>query len=153
MSNRKPLSRHDLPAPEDRGRLSSRPRAKRVISISFRAVAAVLAAAIILGLALFWRISRGDPRQRAMREVLDAADALESRLRTARSEIESITGGEDDTVRTALQEMLRQRLWLQQHGQTAPVGKLREMRASLDQARARIDQQLALVAQARGTAG
>lgn len=122
-------------------------------SISFPTLSVALGVVIVLGLAAIWRLYRRDPRERAMSEVLDAADALESRLRTARSEIEAITGGEDDTVRTALQEMLRQRLWLQQHGQTAPIGKLREMRSSLDQARARIDQQLALVAQARGTGG
>lgn len=122
-------------------------------SISFPTLSVAVGVVIVLGLAAIWRLYRRDPRERAMSEVLDAADALESRLRTARSEIEAITGGEDDTVRTALQEMLRQRLWLQQHGQTAPIGKLREMRSSLDQARARIDQQLALVAQARGTGG
>ena len=119
-------------------------------SISLPTVSVALGALIVLGLAAIWRMTRRDPRQRAMAELLDAADALESRLRTARSEIEAITGGEDETVRTALQEMLRQRLWLQQHGESAPIGKLREIRASLDQARARIDQQLDLVAQARG---
>lgn len=106
---------------------------------------------IVIGLGLVWWLSRRvDPRQRAVTELLDAADALESRLRTARAEIESITGGEDDTVRTALQEMLRQRLWLQQHGATASLRTLKDMRRSLDEARHRIDQQLVLVQQARG---
>ena len=86
---------------------------------------------IVIGLGLAWWISRRtDPRQRAVTELLDAADALESRLRTARAEIESITGGEDDTVRTALQEMLRQRLWLQQHGATASLRKLKDTRSA-----------------------
>lgn len=84
-----------------------------------------------------------------MTRLLDAADALEARLRTAKAEIEAITGDEDDTVRAALQEMLRQRLWLQQHGQTASVQTLDEIRASIEQARARIDQQLLLVERAR----
>lgn len=120
-------------------------------TISFPVVSALFTAVIVIGLGLAWWISRRtDPRQRAVTELLDAADALESRLRTARAEIESITGGEDDTVRTALQEMLRQRLWLQQHGATASLRKLKDMRSSLDEARQRIDQQLVLVQQARG---
>jgi methyl-accepting chemotaxis protein len=122
-----------------------------VTAFSFPVVSAVLAAVIVIGLGLVWWLSRRiDPRQRALTELLDAADALESRLRTARAEIESITGGEDDTVRTALQEMLRQRLWLQQHGATASLRTLKDMRSSLDEARHRIDQQLVLVQQARG---
>lgn len=84
-----------------------------------------------------------------MTRLLDAADALEARLRTAKAEIEAITGDEDDTVRSALQEMLRQRLWLQQHGETASVQTLDEIRTSIEQARIRIDQQLVLVERAR----
>ena len=49
----------------------------------------LLAAAVVTGLALALR-RRGGRRQRAMTQVLDAADALEERLRTARSEIEAI---------------------------------------------------------------
>lgn len=105
---------------------------------------------MIVGFVVFWWRMRGPlSRERAYTRLLDAADALEARLRIARSEIEAMTGGEDETVRTALQEMLRQRLWLQQHGATAPIRKLDAMRKSIDQARARIDQQLALVEQAR----
>ena len=114
-------------------------------------------AMIVLGVAatLFavaWWIRRVPPRQRALTELLDAADALESRLRTARSEIEAITGNEDEAVRTALQEMLRQRLWLQQHGETASIQQLKEIRGSMDAARAKIDQQLIQVERARATA-
>ena len=86
-----------------------------------------------------------------MTRLLDAADALEARLRIAKAEIEAITGDEDDTVRTALQEMLRQRLWLQQHGETASIQTLDEIRASIEQARIRIDQQLVQVERARIT--
>lgn len=108
---------------------------------------------LIVGLVVAWRVSRRHAsRERAYTRLLDAADALEARLRVARSEIEAITGDEDETVRTALHEMLRQRLWLQQHGATAPVRRLDEMRKSIDQARARIDQQLALVERARAGA-
>ncbi|MEQ1511057.1 MAG: hypothetical protein ABL934_00070 [Lysobacteraceae bacterium] len=97
-----------------------------------------------------WRFARRDtPRQRAMTRLLDAADALEARLRTAKAEIEAITGDEDETVRAALQEMLRQRLWLQQHGETASIQTLDGIRTSIEQAQAKIDQQLVLVERAR----
>ena len=47
---------------------------------------------------------------------------------------------------------LRQRLWLQQHGATASIRTLDELRASIDQARSRIDQQLVQVERARAAA-
>ena len=88
--------------------------------------------------------------QRAMAAVLDAADALEARLRTARSEIEAVAGDAGgDPVREALQEMLRQRLWLQQHGQAASPPQLDAVRNSIDAARARIEQQLQRIERAR----
>lgn len=90
------------------------------------------------------------PRQRALHELLDAADALEARLRTARAEIEAVTGNEgQDPVGEAMREMLRQRLWLRDHGQGASLARLAEVRASIDDARARIDQQLSRIDQAR----
>jgi hypothetical protein len=103
-------------------------------------------AASALGLALLWRSAR---RHRAVRQLLDAADALESRLRTARAEIEAVAGDEDDPVRDALREMLRQRLWLQQHGGSASLEELGTVRASIDAARQRIDQQLVRIERAR----
>lgn len=118
-------------------------------AFSLPAATAPLVVMIVGFVVFWWRIRGHRPRERAYTRLLDAADALEARLRVARSEIEAMTGGEDETVRTALQEMLRQRLWLQQHGATAPIRKLDAMRKSIDQARARIDQQLALVERAR----
>ena len=110
---------------------------------------AVSIVVVIVALGLAWRLSRRvTPRQRAMTRLLDAADALEARLRSAKAEIEAIIGDEDETVRTALQEMLRQRLWLQQHGETASVQTLDGIRVSIEQARVRIDQQLVLVERA-----
>ncbi|MGY1459151.1 MULTISPECIES: hypothetical protein [unclassified Luteimonas] len=108
----------------------------------------IAAAGLVAGFILHRR--RGLHRhQRAMAGVLDAADALESRLRTARSEIEAVAGEGQDPVREALQEMLRQRLWLQQHGATASPDQLDAVRASIDGARARIDQQLQRIERAR----
>ncbi|MEP6633202.1 MAG: hypothetical protein ABJA62_03250 [Luteimonas sp.] len=98
-----------------------------------------------------WLLRKGGgKRQRALSAVLDAADALEQRLRTARAEIESIVGSDDNPVRDALQEMLRQRLWLQQHSGTASLEQLGLVRDSIDAARERIEQQLVQIERARG---
>jgi gas vesicle protein len=102
-------------------------------------LALLLAAALAAALALLLR-QRSGRRQRALAQVLDAADALEERLRTARAEIEAVAGSDDNPVRDALQEMLRQRLWLQQLG---------AVRDSIDAARQRIDQQLLQIERAR----
>jgi hypothetical protein len=107
-------------------------------------------ALIVLALAIgVWVVRRGTRHRRALTRLLDSADVFEARLRAARSEIEAVTGEEDESVRTALQEMLRQRLWLQQHGETASFRQLDDIRASIDTARIRIEQQLALIARAR----
>ena len=92
---------------------------------------------------------QGGRRQQAMAQVLDAADALEQRLRTARSEIEAIAGSDENPVRDAMQEMLRQRLWLQQHGVDASLAQLTSVRDSIDSARLRIEQQLVQIERAR----
>ena len=114
---------------------------------------------ILLGLALVVaalvvaRILSGR-RRRAMKQLLDAADALEARLRTARSEIEAVVGDEiDDPVRDALREMLRQRLWLREHGGAATLAELVQVRSSIDAARARIELQLSRIERARAPLG
>lgn len=89
-------------------------------------------------------------RRRAMLEVLDSADALEARLRAARAEIEAVVGDEaEDPVRDAMREMLRQRLWLRDHGKSASFEQLTEVRMTIDAARTRIEQQLAQIKRAR----
>ena len=92
---------------------------------------------------------RSGRRRRAMTQVLDAADALEERLRTARVEIEAIVGSDENPVRDAMHEMLRQRLWLQQHGVDASLEQLITVRDSIDAARERIEQQLLQIERAR----
>jgi hypothetical protein len=93
-------------------------------------------------------------RARAVRELLDAADALEARLRMARAEIEAVTGEQGpDPVGDAMREMLRQRLWLRDHGREATLEQLAEVRSSIDAARGRIEAQLAKIAQARALQG
>jgi hypothetical protein len=115
------------------------------IALIVLAAAVVFAAAFILGR----RHASQRERARTLAQVLDAADALEARLRTARAEIEAIAGSEDNPVREALQEMLRQRLWLQQHGEAATLGQLAQVRDSIQAGAERIDQQLALIERAR----
>lgn len=112
-------------------------------------IALLTVAACVVAVGLLLR-RRGGRRQRALTQVLDAADALEARLRAARTEIEAITGNDDgNPVREALQEMLRQRLWLQQHGQEASLAQLASVRDSIDAGRRRIDQQLLQIERAR----
>ena len=109
----------------------------------------VAAGAVILLITLF-RQQAPRRRARAMRELLDAADALESRLRTARAEIAAVAGEQGpDPVGDAMREMLRQRLWLRDHGREASLAQLTEVRTSIDAARGRIDAQLAKIARAR----
>ena len=116
----------------------------RVPSIPSLLLAACVAAAIVLA----WR-QRVRRRHRAYARVLDAADAFEARLRVVRTQIGRDEG---DPAREALQEMLRQRLWLQQHGARAGVAALDTMRDSIEQAQARVDHQLAQLALARAGA-
>lgn len=109
----------------------------------------IVLASLAAGLWLLLRQAGSGRRRRAMAGVLDAADALEARLRTARAEFEAIAGDGTDPVRAAMQDMLRQRLWLQQHGDRATVVQLAAVRASIDAARTRIEQELARIARAR----
>ena len=109
-----------------------------------------LLAAVVAGIAALL-LRRGPAKRRhAMRELLDSADALEARLRAARAEIEAVVGEDaEDPIRDAMREMLRQRLWLRDHGKSASLEQLTEVRVSIDVARARIEQQLLQIERAR----
>lgn len=97
-----------------------------------------------------WGQHRSSRAQRAaIIGVMDAADALEARLRDARSELEAIAGDHENPVRGAMQDLLRQRLWLQQHAQQASLAQLQGVRTALDDARAQLEGQLARIARAR----
>lgn len=110
----------------------------------------VLAAGAATVVILLLRQNAPRRRARAVRELLDSADALEARLRTARAEIEAVAGEQGpDPVGEAMREMLRQRLWLRDHGREASLAQLAEVRGSIDAARSRIEAQLAKIAQAR----
>lgn len=92
---------------------------------------------------------QGRQRRQAVARLLDAADALEARLRAARSEIEAIAGSDENPVREAMQEMLRHRLWLQRHGDAATLEDLDTVRGAIESAQRSIDHQLLLVERAR----
>lgn len=110
----------------------------------------ILSLALAAALLAFVIRRRAGRHQRAVSRVLDSADALEARLRTARAEIEAVAGEHrEDPVRDAMREMLRQRLWLQEHAGGASVGELDSVRASIDDARERIEHQLSLIERAR----
>lgn len=128
----------------------SRPVSRVSPSLMLLLAALVAVAALVAALAAR---NLGGRRQRAVRELLDAADQLEARLRTARAELEAVAGDGVNPVREAMQEMLRQRLWLQQHGAAASVAELDSVRASFNSARQRIDQQLVQIERARAQFG
>lgn len=83
-----------------------------------------------------------------MSRVLDAADALEARLRGLRAELEAI-GADPQPVHAALQEVLHQRLWLQQHGASAPVAGLATVETAIAEASRLIDRKLNALPQSR----
>lgn len=116
------------------------------LALFFLLVAAVAVVAAVLGR------RKSGARQRAVGRLLDAADRLETRLRAARSELEAVTG-DDSATRDALQEMLRQRLWLQQHGAAASLEQIDEVRRSMEDAGARLEQQLSRIRDARAPTG
>lgn len=113
-------------------------------------IATLLALAAVAATLLF-RALQGRRRRDAVGELLDAADAFEGRLRDARSEIQAIAGDAVNPVLEAQQEMLRHRLWLQQHGGQAPLAQLRQVRDSIRAADARMHRQLEQLERARDT--
>ena len=103
-----------------------------------------------IALAMAWRIrQRTHARPQAIRAVLDAADAREAGLRAAREEIEAVAGDHENPVRGAMQDLLRQRLWLQEHAITADLAQLDAVRQSLDAARVSLEEQLRRISRAR----
>lgn len=127
----------NLPAPRRLGETAC-----MKLALFFLVVAALaLAATVVIR-------RRSGARQRAVARLLDAADRLETRLRTARAELEAVTG-EEGATREALQEMLRQRLWLQQHGAAASLEQIDQVRRSMEDAGTRLEGQLSRIREAR----
>ena len=115
-------------------------------------MASLIILAILAASGLWWALrQRRDSlhRQRVISQLLDAADALETRLRAARTEIEAIAGDHVNPVRAAMQDLLQQRLWLKDNAQQASLAQLEDVRRSLESARASLDSQLQKIEQAR----
>jgi hypothetical protein len=116
-------------------------------------IIAVGSIALLALLITTWRERRRErARRNAIVGVMDAADALEARLRDARGELEAVAGDHENPVRGAMQDLLRQRLWLQQHAQQASLAQLDGVRRALDDARLQLERQLGLIARARAGA-
>ncbi|MCI1709387.1 MAG: hypothetical protein LKM39_02700 [Chiayiivirga sp.] len=124
---------------------------------------AALAFIFVLGLfallagALRWF---GGRRERALRRLLDRADALEQLLHTTRermasmrevvqrvpSDIGAVATASLDAqaiVQPALKNLLEHRMWISQHGMTASTAELDTAAAALQRAHASIADQLA----------
>lgn len=124
---------------------------------------AVLAFVFVLGLfvliawGLRWFAGR---RERALRRLLDRADALESLLHTTRdrmaamrqvvqrvpSDIGAVAHASldaQDLVQQALRNVLEHRMWIAQKGLTAPKAELDAATGALERAHATIADQLA----------
>lgn len=105
---------------------------------------------LLVGFWLTLRLrNRSLRRQQAISQILDAADALEARLRDARGEIEAIAGDHTNPVLTAMQDLLRQRLWLQDNARSASLLQLENVRKTLTEALAQLELQLQQLQQAR----
>lgn len=149
--------RHHLPPPERLGQTSA------PVSLPVRPVAPALAFVFILGLfallavALRWVAGA---RERALRRLLDRADALEQLLHTTRermasmrevvqrvpSDIGAVATASLDAqglVQQALRNLLEHRMWISQKGLTAPRAELEAASAALERAHASIADQLA----------
>ncbi len=135
----------DLPVADRPGRLWRNSEAGPPVNPIL--LSCVIAAVAVIVFVVWGRRSR---HQRAVRDILDAADALEARLRMARDEIEAVAGSQaGDPVQDAMKEMLRQRLWLRDHGEAASLAQLQDVRDGIETARERIDRQLDRIEEAR----
>jgi len=104
------------------------------------AILAVVALAVAIYMAQRLHMRR---RWSLLREVMDSADALELQLTRTRRQLDGIAsaGQADAALRDVLHDLLRQRMWLQQHGMDARITELEAVRSRLDAGRQRLDAQ------------
>jgi hypothetical protein len=121
----------------------------------------VIAIAASLFLLYAWyRQHKWSRRERAIRGLLDGADALEASLQKCRGRMQrlktmlSVLPEEmsadantaltaDDKVQAALRDLLAHRLWIQQHASSATQGQLDKAFAAIEQSRRLMEAQLA----------
>ena len=113
---------------------------------------ATLTLATLVVLGLLWRLIQLRRRQDALRRIMDHADALERDLYACRERMQAMhrwvstlpstltTQGLasltlDPLGQKALRDLLQQRLWLRDHGESAPLAQLLRTRADLERSR------------------
>lgn len=111
-----------------------------------------LTLASLVVLALMWRLLQLRRRQDTLRSIMDSADALERELHACRERMQtlhrwvstlpaSLTRDAlaalvlDPLVQKALRDLLQQRLWLRDHGDDAPLARLRSVKGDLERSR------------------
>jgi prefoldin subunit 5 len=116
----------------------------------------------LLGLALWLRERMLNRRGRALRDLLDGADALEGQLQDYRRRMLSLRQtlaqlpsdmtapamasiDPDRQVKTALREILAHRLWIKQHSNSATQRELDQAVAALNRSRTQLASQLGLL--------
>ncbi len=106
------------------------------------AIVVVIALAVAIFLA---QRRRQHQRWSLLREVMDSADALEMQLTRVRRQLDGVASAShaDAALRDVLHDLLRQRMWLQQHGMDARIAELEAVRSRLDAGRQRLDAQTA----------
>lgn len=117
-------------ANDDTGRRSLGNNVQKIIWLLL-AIIAIFAVSVVL------RNRRGNARQTTLRATLDAADALESEIRAARSALQSAgigTASAEDALDGAMRDLLKQRLWLQSHAATASTESLQRVLTGLQDA-------------------
>lgn len=98
-------------------------------------------------------------RERAIRRLLDGADALEAQLQECRQRMQTLKEmlailpeemsaqannalSADDKVQAALRDLLAHRLWIREHGETATVVQLEAACAAMEQSQSLMRAQL-----------
>ena len=104
------------------------------------AIVAVIALAVAVFVAQRRRMHQ---RWSLLREVMDSADALEMQLTRVRRQLDGVASADqaDAALRDVLHDLLRQRMWLQEHGMDARITELEAVRSRLDAGRQRLDAQ------------
>ena len=123
------------------------------------ALGVALAALVVLGAWLAYKLSRRDRRDDALRSLLDGADALERQLHDCRERMQKLQKllgqlpsdmtrpalaalDPEGQVKTALRDVLAHRLWIQQNGETASLQQLDEALHAISKSRDALSEQL-----------
>jgi len=119
--------------------------------LKFLIAALTLATLVVIG--LLWRLLQLRRRQDTLRSIMDSADALERELYACRERMKTMhrwvstlpstlttqalaSLNLDPLVQKALRDLLQQRLWLRDNGDTAPLAQLRRTRQDMERSRA-----------------